>query len=805
LRLATEWLGGDHRVRAGRARVDLVVDHVGQLQDVGVAHRDRAVVDLTGATVVERDLAVVVPGEQTLAVLSVDVERREGVLDRRLVLGPFGLVPVGTVEGRRRHVDGRLSARTGLAIRTRGGVRLVRVSRGADRRVDLDAGPSVTRRVAEVTLEDLTHVHTTRYAEGAQDDVDRRAGGHEGHVLLGQDLGDDALVTVASGELVALGDLALLGDVDLHQLIHARLHLVVLVAAVDLDVDDLAGLTVGNLERGVAHFARLLTEDRAQQSLFGRLLGLTLRRDLADEDVAGLDFGADAHDAEVVQVREDVVGQVRDVASDLLGTELGVASVDLVLLHVDRRQHVVTHETLVQDDGVFVVVALPRHVGDEQVLAERELAVERARAVGQEVAVLHRLATEDQRLLVDRRVLVRAAELVEVVLLLAERLAVTVGDVLVVLDDDAIPRDELHDAVAFGDQYVTGVERGARLHAGADERRLGHDERHGLLLHVGAHECALGVVVLDERDERGRDRDDLLRRHVHQLDFVGLDEVDLGRRRGRLVRRTDAQTGADGAATHEHALGADDALLIDFGVGLGDDETLFFVGGEVLDLTSDLARRHDAVRRLDEAVLVDARVVGEVADESDVRTLGRLDRAHASVVRGVHVSYFEAGSLAAQSAWSQGRETTLVRESRQRVVLVHELAELRGREELLDRRHHGTDVDERLGRDRLDVLGVHALAHDALHARKSGAQGVLDQFAHAADAAVREVVLVVDVVRGLLGGAVARQVQQVRRGRQDFSFGEYVHRRVRTLEQVAEEFDVLRHFIAELAVELVAA
>ncbi len=217
---------------------------------------------------------------------------------------------------------------------------------------------------------------------------------------------------MTSGELVALGDLALLGNVDLHELVNARLHFVVFVAAVDLDVDHLAGLTVGNLERGVANFARLLTKDRSQQSLFGRLLGLALRGDLSNEDVAGLDFGADAHDAQVVEVREDVVGQVRDVASDLFGTELGVASVNLVLLHVDRGQDVVTHETLTQDDGVFVVVALPRHVRHEQVLAQGQLTVRGAGAVSQEVASLNVLAAKDQGLLVNRSVLVGATELV---------------------------------------------------------------------------------------------------------------------------------------------------------------------------------------------------------------------------------------------------------------------------------------------------------------------------------------------------------------------------------------------------------
>ena len=203
------------------------------------------------------------------------------------------------------------------------------------------------------------------------------------------------------GELVALGDLALLGDVDADELVDARRQLVAVVAAEDLDVDDLAVLAVGHLERRVAHLARLLAEDRAQQALLGGLLGLALGRDLADEHVAGADLGADADDPAVVEVREDLVGQVRDVARDLLGTELGVPRVDLVLLHVDRREHVVADEALVQDDGVLVVVALPRHERDEQVLAERELAVVRRGAVGEQVAGLDDVALEDERLLVD--------------------------------------------------------------------------------------------------------------------------------------------------------------------------------------------------------------------------------------------------------------------------------------------------------------------------------------------------------------------------------------------------------------------
>ena len=135
------------------------------------------------------------------------------------------------------------------------------------------------------------------------------------------------------------------------------------------DVDDLAGLAVGHLERGVAHLAGLLAEDGPQEALLGGLLGLTLGGDLAHEHVAGADLGPDADDAPLVQVGQDLLGQVGDVPGDLLGPELGVPGVDLVLLDVDRGEHVVAHEPLGQDDGVLEVVALPRHEGDEEVLA----------------------------------------------------------------------------------------------------------------------------------------------------------------------------------------------------------------------------------------------------------------------------------------------------------------------------------------------------------------------------------------------------------------------------------------------------
>jgi hypothetical protein len=68
------------------------------------------------------------------------------------------------------------------------------------------------------------------------------------------------------------------------------------------------------------------------------------------------------------------------------------------------------------------------------------------------------------------------------------------------------------------------------------------------------------------------------------------------------------------------------------------------------NLVGDQAIVHFAVGRLDEAVLVHARMRGQRGDQTDVRALRRLNRANTAVVRRVHVAHFEAGSLAGQTA-----------------------------------------------------------------------------------------------------------------------------------------------------------
>ncbi len=70
--------------------------------------------------------------------------------------------------------------------------------------------------------------------------------------------------------------------------------------------------------RGVANVGRLFTEDGAQKLFFRRHRAFALRRDLADEDVAGGHFSTDVDDTGFVEVLQRFFRNVRNVARDFL-------------------------------------------------------------------------------------------------------------------------------------------------------------------------------------------------------------------------------------------------------------------------------------------------------------------------------------------------------------------------------------------------------------------------------------------------------------------------------------------------------
>ena len=333
----------------------------------------------------------------------------------------------------------------------------------------------------------------------------------------------------------------------------------------------------------------------------------------------------------------------------------------------------------------------------------------------------------DDRALVDAGALVGAGEFGQGVIL---DLAV------VIADRNAVGTDAGHGALALRLDTDLGVHGTLLLDAGGDDRRLRYHQRHRLTLHIRTHQGTVCVVVLQEGDECRRDGGHHLGRNVEVVDHLAVNGDDL------------VAVAAGDAGVEQHT------VLIDRLLRLRDMVVILDVGSHVLHLVGDAGADvlavlvvdslDLAVRRLNEAVLVDLREACQIVNQADVRTFRRLNRAHTTVVAVVNVADVEGGALTAQTAGTERGKAALVGQLGKGVILVHELRQRGGAEELLDDRRHGTNVNQVLRGNGVEVLHRHALADYALKTGKADTELVLQQLAHAAQTAVAQMV---DVVR----------------------------------------------------------
>ena len=388
-----------------------------------------------------------------------------------------------------------------------------------------------------------------------------------------------------------------------------------------------------------------------------------------------------------------------------------------------RGIEILFYQLLREQDRVFKVVALPRDESDDDVAAERELSLVAGLPVPDYLVGVDMLPGVDERTLVDDRPLVRTAELRHMIFVLPS--VVRPDDYQVGVDIGDGAGSARYDAGA-------GVLGDTVFNARSHDRRIREDEGDRLALHVGTHQRAVRVVVLEEGNERRRNGDDLLRRYVEVVELLRVYLYS-------VVMVTDIDAACRGRE--------DVALVIHRQVGAPDIVFVLVVRREIDDLLRDLAVHHLAARADKEAVVVDTCEGGERGDEPDVRAFRRFDRADASVMRMVDVARLKSRALAREAAGAEGGKTASVRQLRKRVCLVHKLRKLSRTEKLTQRRRYRTDVDEILRHRRGKIRRRrHTLARDALHAQKPDADLVLKQLADRAHAAVAEMVDVVHVL-----------------------------------------------------------
>jgi hypothetical protein len=121
-------------------------------------------------------------------------------------------------------------------------------------------------------------------------------------------------------------------------------------------------------------------------------------------------------------------------------------------------------------------------------------------------------------------------------------------------------------AVALRKHHDAGIHGALVLDAGGDDGGLGGHKRHGLALHVCAHQGAVSVVVFQERDHGRGYGDHHAGAYIHVIHALAVDLDD-------LVAVAAGYTLVEQAAVFVHRLG-----------GLGHDELVLHVGGQVIHL-----------------------------------------------------------------------------------------------------------------------------------------------------------------------------------------------------------------------------
>src|SRR6185503_6759593 len=218
--------------------------------------------------------------------------------------------------------------------------------------------------------------------------------------------------------------------------------------------------------------------DGSKQFLFRGQLSLAFGSDLAYKYRTRLHLSADPDDSRIVQVSQRRFGNVRNVASNFLGPEFGVARFDFKLLDVNLGERVFFHQLLGHQNRVLKVVPAPWHKRDQHIPPESEFALIGARAIGDDIALLYRLTFSDYRLLIDAGVLVRPLELRKLIDVGVDfPRCRSAGDPVLRTDDNSLRVNRVDHAVAAGNYDCSGILRRDFLHAGPHQRRFGAQQR----------------------------------------------------------------------------------------------------------------------------------------------------------------------------------------------------------------------------------------------------------------------------------------------------------------------------------------
>ena len=474
---------------------------------------------------------------------------------------------------------------------------------------------------------------------------------------------------------------------------------------------------------GVFYVRGFFTEDGTQQFFFWGQLGFTFRCYLAYQHVASFYFSTDVHNTCFIQTVLHALRQVRDIAGDFFCAQFGIARHHIQFFDVDGGIAVFCHHFFRNQNRVFVVVTIPRHEGDGHVLTQSQFAQVGRSTVGHHVTTSQHIAFVHNRTLVDVGWLVRTGVFHQVVNVYAH--FTSNGFFIVYTNHHATCVYRFNHTATARHDSSRRVNRHRALNTCTYQWFVSTQARHSLTLHVGAHQCTVGVIVFQEWNQWGCNWHDLTCGHVHVLNAVWC-----------------CQNGFAFFAT-SHQFVSQCAFFIQFGIGLCNHIATFFNRRQVIDLVGYFAINHTAVWGFQETIFIGTRIHRQRVDQTNVWTLWCFNRTHTTIMGWVYVTHFKACTFTCQTAGAQSRYTAFVRHFWQWVGLVHELRQLARAKELFNRSRNRFRIDQIMWHQVVWFSLVQTLFNGTLNTSQARTELVFSQLTYWTHTTVTQVIDVV--------------------------------------------------------------
>ena len=163
------------------------------------------------------------------------------------------------------------------------------------------------------------------------------------------------------------------------------------------------------------------------------------------------------------------------------------------------------------DDSIFIVVTMPCHEGNSNILTKCQFSVFHGWTIRKDVSWLYLFSLPYNRLLIQTCRRVGAVILCQLIN----------GFLTVfIFCDDCLCINVSDCAFCSSNACCTRITSYSIFHTCSDIWRMRIEKRYGLTLHVGTHQSSVSVIVFQERNACGSDRNCLTRRYVCVVNFI---------------------------------------------------------------------------------------------------------------------------------------------------------------------------------------------------------------------------------------------------------------------------------------------